>query len=230
MRIKYLPLLLLALVSFQSAGCGQTNVKSQSNENKTTETEAALPKEIVIPAGVKKANYEESPAQDGLLLNLNSDKQIYYQDKLINDSTLKNVLKEVAAKTKKLPKAKKPAYLLEDENVNRIYLKADAGVPFSEVIKILKMVQASSPNEYRAKLIVNPAEEGGGLAKTSNGRYVLSNRKFVVDERRNPARQNGESQKVCYRHVFENVPSSGFYQPDGLHRHQRCNSIRHGRR
>ena len=174
MRIRYLPLLLLALVGFQSVGCGQTNVKSQSNETKTTETKTALSKEIKIPAGVKKAGYEENPAQNSLLLILNSDKEIYYQDKLINNSTLKDVLKASAAKTKKLPKTKKPSYTLEDENVNRIYLKADVGVPFSEVIKILKMVQESSPNEYRTKLIVNPAEEVGEFAKTPNGRYVMS--------------------------------------------------------
>ena len=174
MRIKYLPILLLTLVGFQSVGCGQTNVKSQSNEAKTTETKTALSKEIKIPAGVKKASYEENPAQNGLLLILNSDKQIYYQDKLINNSTLRDVLKVAAAKTKKLSKTKKPSYTLEDENVNRIYLKADSGVPFSEVIKVLKTVQESSPNEYRAKLIVNPAEEVGEFAKTPNGRYVLS--------------------------------------------------------
>jgi len=174
MKIKYLPLLLLAVVSFQSAGCGQTNVKSQSNEAKTTETKTTLPKEIKIPSGVKKSDYEENPAQDSLLLTFNSDRQLYYQDKLINDSALKNILKESAAKTKKLPKTKMPSYTLKDENVNRIYLKADAGVSFSEVIKILKMVQESSPNEYRAKFIVNPAEEVGKFAKTPNGRYVVS--------------------------------------------------------
>lgn len=174
MRIKYLPPLLLALVSFQSVICGQNNVKSQSNETKTTETKTASSTEIKIPAGVKKVDYEENPAQNSLLLTLNSDKQIYYQDKLINDSALKNVLKEAASKTKKLPKTKKPSYLLEGKNVNSVYLKADAGLPFSEVIKTLKILQKSSVNEYRAKLIVNAETEVGEYRKTPNGRYVLS--------------------------------------------------------
>lgn len=179
MKIKYLPLLLLAVVGFQTAGCGQTNVKSQSNENKTTvnktaQTKTTPPEEVKIPAGVKHSVYEGTPPQDSLLLTLRGDKQLYYQNKSINASALKNVLKEAAAKTKKLSKTKEPSYLLDDEKTNRIYLKADAGAPFSEVIKILKMVQESSLNEYRAKFIVNPAEEVGGYAKTPNGRSTIS--------------------------------------------------------
>jgi biopolymer transport protein ExbD len=172
-------LLSVALVSgLTITACGFANENTTLNKEsgKNDRTKSDTPKPIEIPSGVKKPDFESNPNKDALSLTLNSRKQLYYQDKVINDATLKDVLKESAAKTKKLsPEKSMPSYLLSDDKVNPFYLKADVELPFSEVIKILKTVKESSPNEYRVKFIVNPAEEVlKNFADKTNPMFVLN--------------------------------------------------------
>ena len=68
--------------------------------------------------------------------------------------------------------SKLPPYLVE--NAKSFYIKADADLPFSQILKVVKAVQESSPTSYRAKFIIQPAEETGKFEKTANGRYVVN--------------------------------------------------------
>lgn len=172
---KILPLLLFICLSFQLTACTQNSGQAQTNQPKTTQTPDSQPKTVEVPSGVKNTVYEPNPDENILLLTLNSDNRIFYQDKQLDDASLKTVLTQYSEKHKKDPTttgSKLPPYLVE--NAKSFYIKADVRLPFSQILKVLKTVQKSSPNSYRAKFIVQPAEEAGKTAKTPNGKYVVN--------------------------------------------------------
>ncbi len=197
MKIKHLPLLLLVCLSLQSAACGQTGNKTQSNETKTSntteQTKSVQSKPLEIPSGIEETDYVENPDENILFLTLNSNNQVYYQDKLLDDSSLKKVLKEYNDKHKNdSTTTQKNKTSVGDAKY--FYLKADAGVPFSQILKVLKAVQESSPTSYRAKFVVQPRTEVGKFAKTPNGISVVNvdlgspknNNKNALPPRPNP--------------------------------------------
>ena len=172
---KILPLLLFICLSFQLTACTQNSGQAQTNQPKATQTPDSQPKTVEVPSGVKNTVYEPNPDENILLLTLNRDNRIFYQDKQLDDASLKTVLTEYSKKHKNDPSttgSKLPPYLVE--NAKFFYIKADVSLPFSQILKVLKAVQKSSPNSYRAKCIVLPAEEVGKVAKTPNGRYVVN--------------------------------------------------------
>lgn len=172
---KILPLFLFICLSFQLTACAQNSGEARMNQPKTTQTPDSQPKTVEVPSGVKNTVYEPNPDENILLLTLNRDKQIFYQDKQLDDASLKTVLTEYSEKHKKDPSTtgpKLPPYLVE--NAKSFYIKADVSLPFSQILKVLKAVQESSPTSYRAKFIVQPAEEAGKYEKTPNGRYVVN--------------------------------------------------------
>ena len=172
--IKILPLFLFICLSFQLSACAQNSGKAQTNQPKTTQTPDSQPKTVEVPSGVKNRSFEQNPDENILLLTLNRDNRILYQDKQLDDASLKTVLTEYSERHKKDPTttgSKLPPYLVE--NAKSFYIKADVSLPFSQILKVLKAVQASSPTSYRAKFIVEPAEEVE-FKRTPNVRYVVN--------------------------------------------------------
>jgi len=172
---KILPLLLFICLSFQLTACAQNSGEVRTNQPKTTQTPDSQPKTLEVPSGVKNTVYEQNPDENILVLTLNRDNRIFYQDKQLDDASLKTVLTQYSEKHKKDPTttgSKLPPYLVE--NAKSFYIKADVRLPFSQILKVLKVVQKSSPTSYRAKLIVQPAKEVGKFEKTPNGRYVVN--------------------------------------------------------
>jgi len=172
---KILPLFLFICLSFQLTACAQNSGEARTNQPKTTQTPDSQPKTLEVPSGVQNTVYEQNPAENILLLTLNRDNRIYYQDKQLDDASLKTVLTQYSKKHKNDPSTtglKLPPYLVE--NVKFFYIKADVSLPFSQILKVLKAVQKSSPTSYRAKFIVQPAREVGKFEKTPNGRYVVN--------------------------------------------------------
>jgi len=172
---KILPLFLFICLSFQLTACAQNSGQARTNQPKITQTSGSQPKTVEVPSGVKNTVYEPNPDENILLLTLNSDNRIFYQDKQLDDASLKTVLTQYSEKHKKDPTttgSKLPPYLVE--NAKSFYIKADVNLRFSQILKVLKTVQKSSPTSYRAKFIVQPAEEAGKTAKTPNGRYVVN--------------------------------------------------------
>ena len=172
---KILQLIIFICLSFHLTACTQNSGQAQTNQPETTQTPANQSKTLEVPSGVKNTVFEPNPDENILLLTLNRDNRILYQDKQFNDASLKTVLTEYSEKHKKDPTttgSKLPPYLVE--NAKSFYIKADVSVPFSQILKVFKAVQESSPTSYRAKFIVQPAEEAGKYEKTSNGRYVVN--------------------------------------------------------
>jgi len=172
---KILPLVLFVCLFFQLTACAQNSGQTRTNQPKTTQTPDGQPKTVEVPSGVKNTDYVPSPDETILFLTLNSDNRIFYQDKQLDDSSLKTVLTEYSKKHKNDPSttgSKLPPYLVE--NAKFFYIKADVSLPFSQILKVLKAVQKSSPTSYRAKFIVQPAREVGKFEKTPNGRYVVN--------------------------------------------------------
>ncbi len=174
---KLLPLFLFICLNFQFMACAQNAGRAQTNQPETTQTPDSQQKTVEVPSGVRNKKYEPNPDENILILTLKSDKGIFYQDKQLDDPSLKTVLREYSEKHKKDPSttgSKLPPYLVE--NAKSFYIKADVGLPFSQILKVLKAVQESSPTSYRAKFIVRPAEEdaAGQTVKTPNGRYVVN--------------------------------------------------------
>jgi biopolymer transport protein ExbD len=170
-----LPLILFICLSFQLTACARNSGEARTNQPETTPTPDSQPKTVEVPSRVKNAVFEPNPDENILLLTLNRDNRIFYQDKQLDDAALKAVLTEYSEKHKKDPSttgSKLPPYLVE--NAKSFYIKADVSLPFAQILKVLKAVQASSPTSYRAKFIVQPAEEAGKTAKTPNGRYVVN--------------------------------------------------------
>ena len=172
---KILPLFLFICLSFQLIACTQNSGEARTNQPKTIQTPDSQPKTVEVPSSVKNTVYEPNPDENILLLTLNRDNRIFYQDKQLEDASLKAVLTQYSEKHKKDPTttgSKLPPYQVE--NAKSFYIKADVRLPFSQILKVLKVVQKSSPTSYRAKLMVQPAEEVGKTAKTPNGRYIVN--------------------------------------------------------
>jgi len=172
---KILPLILFICLSFQFIACAQNSGEARTNQPKTIQTPDSQPKTVEVPSGVKNTDYEPNPDENILLLTLNSGNRIFYQDKQLDDSSLKSVLTQYSEKHKKdfsTTGSKLPPYMVE--NAKSFYIKADVSLPFSQILKVLKAVQKSSPTSYRAKFIVQPAREVGKFEKTPNGRYVVN--------------------------------------------------------
>jgi biopolymer transport protein ExbD len=173
--LKNAALIFFVCICFQLTSCAQNNEKPQTNQTKTSDTTVDQSKETEIPSGVKKRDYEPTPDKSILFLTLNAEGKVFYQDNLLDDASLKNILAEYNERHKNDPTttgSKLPAYSVKD--AKSFYVKADTRLSFSQIVKVLKVVKESSPTSYRAKFVVQPAEEVRGLAKTPNGRYVVS--------------------------------------------------------
>lgn len=173
--IKILLLIFVTCLSFHFTACAQNLGTARSNQPVTTQASTGQTKAIEVPSGIKNAQFEAEPEEDILLLTLSGDSRILYQDNPLDDSSLKILLTDYNEKHKNDPSttgSKLPPDMVEDAKF--FYIKADAGLQFSQVLKVLKAVQASSATSYRAKFIVKPAEEAGAMAPPPNSIFVVN--------------------------------------------------------
>ncbi|MEO6590455.1 MAG: hypothetical protein ABIP06_14245 [Pyrinomonadaceae bacterium] len=161
-------------MSFQLTACAQNSGEARANQPKTTQTLDSQPKTVEVPSGVKNTVFEQKPDENILLLTLNRENRILYQDKPLDDAALKTILTGYSEKHKKDPSttgSKLPPHRVK--NAKSFYIKADVSLPFSQILKVLKAVQESSPTSYRAKFVVQPAEEVE-VERTLNVMYVVN--------------------------------------------------------
>lgn len=171
--------LILALILGIGANSGcsqssQTSSKAISNQSKIIE----------IPSGVKESDYVENLDKSILFLSLNSDGQVFYQDKVLDNAALKDVLKQYNEKHLSDAKTIDNKSQAAADYAKSFYLKADVRVPFSQVLKVIKAIQASSTTSYALKFVVNPpkevpevpesAKELGETYRTPNSIYALN--------------------------------------------------------
>lgn len=189
MKIIHLALLLSIAVS---SACGQGN--QNSNQTVSNQTASTQTKEIELPSAIKNTDYERNPDESLLVLSVNSGGQVFYQDKPLDDAALQKVLAEYDEKHKNDPSTSDTKYpSLYDDKYKSFYLKADAGASFSQIIKVLKAVRASSNKAYVAKFIVKPQKEADEYSRTPNIRYVVKINlgiKEKIDENAPPPRPN----------------------------------------